>query len=246
MKDESIFLPIEQYLLEEGKKPRRHDAFYPSDASCVVDGKVVGKCLRAQYYQWMGLPQEPMNYRGWVTTRLGSAYEYQFLYAYQKQGLLKARNVPAHAVVMGLNVRGRLDGLTYGGEGIEVKTGYGAKFCYTVAVNPKLDHLCQIMLYMGILGIDTFLLPYGSRDDGGKRVGWRLRKKDIEGYGILLIKILARWKTLQRYVIEKKEPPRDFNLHLDWNCKYCSFWRRCWPQEEIDKFFQAKVKKGKK
>lgn len=235
MKDGSIWDAVETYV--SGFKSRKSTAFYPSEASCKVNGNIVGSCLLKQYYRWTGKECEGnSSYRSWIAAELGKAYEASFLKAYKKAGLLKGQNWPVHFTVMGLEIRGRLDGITFQDQIIEVKSAYGKAFFYSIKNAPKLEHLCQIILYMGLLGIDECILPYGCRDDSGSRIGYRLRKREIEEMGITVIGILSRWKTLQKHLQSGTPPPKDFTM-TDWQCRYCEYMRACWDKKERDEYF---------
>ena len=236
-KDSSIFSPVDAYI--KALTSRRHTSFYPSSASCYVGKELIGECLRKLYWKWKGEPEnEGMSYRGWLSCELGSAFERSFLKGYRQQGLLKASDVPFRIKIMGLPISGRLDGLTKKGEVIECKSVYGKAFYMklgnSVAHQPKGEHLCQIMVYLAALGLDTCLLPYGARDDTGKRQAYRIRKKDIEREGILFIKIVQRWKILQSHIITDIIPPRDYDYD-HWHCRYCGYRDLCYRKpKELD------------
>lgn len=249
MRDDTIFDPLDAYLLAESTKPQRpYNAFYPSDASCEVQGKIIGRCLRYQFWRWNNEPfAEPMTYRSWISMVFGAAYDDAFMKAYRACGLLKGAEVPFRVHVMGLNIHGRIDGLTKNNIILECKTAYGWKFNKELATEADENNLVQIMLYMGILGMDTCCLAYGSRDNTGTRVGHRLRKRDIEAKGILLIKILIRWKKLQDFIKTGILPPRDFDINKNWQCRYCVYMNKCYSRQELnDYFYKAKPSKAKK
>jgi hypothetical protein len=233
MKDSSVFNPLDEYL--KGIKQRPTTSFYPSSASCWVSKtELVGECLRKQYFRWKRQEgEESSSYRTWMAAQLGNAYEKAFLQGYKAQGLLKAEQYPFYRVIMGLPISGRLDGLTKKGEIIECKSVYGKAFYIklssSVMNRPKLEHLCQIMVYLAALGLNVCILPYGSRDDTGRRQGYRITKRDIEREGILFIKIIQRWKILQSHLIASILPDRDYDYD-DWQCRYCSFRKLCYHQ----------------
>ena len=225
-KDDKVFDPVEEYVA--GLTQRPVTSFHPSSASCVIGKKIVGACLRQQYWKWKHEPMDgDMSYRTWMAARLGSAYEKAFLEAYRAKGLLRAQNYPFRIWVMGLQISGRLDGLTKKGEVIECKSAYGKAFYFQISRKPKPEHLCQIMVYLAVLGLDTCILPYGSRDDTAKRQGYVLRKKDIEAEGIQFIKIIDRWKALQTHLETCIIPSRDY-LPTDWHCNYCGYRKKCY------------------
>jgi hypothetical protein len=233
IKDNSVFDPLDRYIAEATSRPMT--AFYPSSASCVISGKVVGSCLRQQYWQWRQEPKDRnKTYRTWMAGRLGKAFEQAFLEGYRGQGLLKSTNKKFRIKIMGVPISGETDGLTINEEIVECKSAYGKAFYYSISKKPKLDHLCQIMVYLGCLGLDMCILPYGSRDDTAQRQGYRLRKKDIEAEGILFIKIIQRWKILQVHLDTGTVPERDFDPD-DWQCQYCDYRNKCYhPPKSID------------
>jgi hypothetical protein len=227
VKDNSVFDPLDDYI--KSIKGRATTSFYPSSASCRTEKGLVGACLRKQYYDWKGVEGAPMTYRTYITFRLGSAYEHAFLEGYKARGLLKAADYPFRVTIMGLPISGRLDGLTKKDEVIECKSSYGKAFFYSVGNKPKPENLCQIMVYLAVLGLDVCILPYGSRDDQAHRQGYRLRKSDIENEGITFIGIIRRWKVLQAHLITDIPPDRDFEPG-DWQCSYCGYRKICYSQ----------------
>jgi hypothetical protein len=225
MKDNTIFDPLDSYI--EEIQHRKSRAYYPSSASCKVNGKVVGQCLRKQFFQRTGEKGKPDTYRLYLTQQLGKAFEIAFLRGYKAKGLLKGDDVPFKVWVCGLEISGRLDGLTKLDEIIECKSAYGKAFFYAIGKKPNPEHLCQIMVYLACLGKKVALLPYGSRDDTAKRQGYRLTKADIEREGILFSRIIQRWKTLEACIKANEWPDRDFNYE-DWQCGYCAYRKKCY------------------
>ena len=233
MKNEGIYTPVDVALIRSGDTPRKYVSFYPSEASCVVDGKVIGSCLRKQYFLWNATgATEPKSYKMMLSATLGNACEKFFLDGYQKNRLLRSRGAPFKATVMGLNISGKTDGITKDGKLIEVKSAYGTAFYNAVNTAPKNEHLCQILLYMSILGFHDCILPYMCRDNTNKRAGYVITKAEIEAKGIYTSKILQRWVQLRGYVSRKEIPPCDFDAK-SWQCGYCSFRGRCHEDEPI-------------
>lgn len=229
-KDDSIFGPVEEYIKNFQSRPVT--SFYPSSASCMIGQQVVGECLRKQYYRWKQTPvSEGTSYRSWLSMRLGSAYEKAFMEGYKAKKLLKSQNEKFRIEVMGLNISGETDAITKKGEVIECKSVYGKAFYMklgdSVMNRPKREHLCQIMVYLAVLGLDVCLLPYGSRDATGKRQGYRISKRDIEREGILFIKIINRWKNLKLCLDTNTLPNRDYDYE-DWQCGYCPYRKLCY------------------
>jgi hypothetical protein len=187
-----------------------------------------------QYFKWKGtVPNRGMSYRSWISTKLGKSYEMAFLEGYRAQGLLKSSNAKFRVNIMGLTISGETDAITRQQEVVECKSVYGKAFYMkvgdSVAHQPKKEHLCQIMVYLAVLGLDTCILPYGARDDTAKRQGYRIRKKDIEREGILFIKIIQRWKFLQFCLEHNEMPERDFEYD-EWQCQYCQFQHLCYQR----------------
>lgn len=226
MREDKIFTPVDSYLVKS-EYTREYKAFYPSDASCIVNGKVIGSCLRKQYYLWKGvLPTQVKSYKMMLSAALGNACEKFFLDIYRKKGLLKSAGDRLQATVWGLPISGKTDGTTYKRQLIEVKSAFGTAFYHSVNVEPKGEHLCQIMVYMCLGGYDECILPYMCRDNTNNRVGYVITKKEIEEKGIFMAKILQRWKILKKCLEKNEEPPCDFEAR-DWQCGYCVFRGIC-------------------
>ena len=170
---------------------------------------------------------EGSTYRSYLSQKLGYACEGVFLDIYESMGLLKGRDIYFKTEVMGLKISGRIDGLTRKDELIECKSAYGTAFFNAVNKSPKLEHLCQIMVYLACLGLDAAIIPYICRDNASKRAGYRMSKKQIEDLGITVIGIFSRWKKLQQNLNEKKLPDRDFE-EKSWGCRYCVYKSLCY------------------
>ncbi len=227
MKDQKIFNPVDEVLKGGSQKLSAYKSFYPSDASCIVKGGVVGKCLRYQYWRWAGVEAPIRNtWRMALAMNLGDCTEKFFLELYQKAGMLKATQMPFFIQVMGLNISGRIDGITKKGELIECKSAYGTAFYKGVNQSPKLEHLCQIMVYLACLGLNECILPYICRDNPSKREGYLIRKKEIEALGITMVGIISRWKRLNKYKAKGETPPCDFDFK-SWQCSYCLYREKC-------------------
>jgi hypothetical protein len=239
MRYDQVFEPLDAYLVAQSlEPPRPYKAFYPSDASCEVNNRVLGRCLRYQYWRWKQEPMtEPKTYRSWISAEFGKAYDDAFMRAYKACGVLFGEEIPFFKVVMGLPIAGRIDGLTKDKKILECKTAYGWKFAKELALDADINNYPQVILYMGLLGIDTCLFAYASRDNTGARMGHLITKQDIEKRGILLIKVLIRWKMLQVFIDTEVLPPRDFNILHDWQCVYCGYLNKCYSREELNHFF---------
>ena len=225
--DQSIFNPVEEVLWKTSQKIASYKSFYPSDASCIVKGRVVGRCLRYQFWRWKGLlPPERPTWRLALSAKLGDGCEQFFLDLYKRSGLLKGSQVGFFLQVMGLNISGRVDGLTKKGELIECKSAYGTAFFNQVNKAPKEEHLIQILVYLACLGLHVCILPYICRDNAAKRQGYRMSKKEIEAKGITFIGILSRWKRLKEYIDKDELPPCDYEPK-SWNCGYCIYKVKC-------------------
>jgi hypothetical protein len=224
MNNDPIFGPLDDYIVNLASRPTT--SFYPSYASCRVGKKIIGTCLRKQYWRWKGEPDNT-DYRTWISAKLGKAYEEAFLEGYRGKGLLKSSNQKLRIWIMGLPISMETDAITKKGEVIECKSAYGKAFYAAIKYKPKPEHLCQILVYLACLGLDTCILPYGSRDDTGIRKGYVLKKRDIEREGITFIGIISRWKILQLCLSTNMLPERDFSYD-DWQCQYCSYRKLCY------------------
>ncbi|MGI0060527.1 MAG: hypothetical protein ACREBJ_12250, partial [Nitrosotalea sp.] len=67
--------------------------FYPTQASVLdSDGTIIGSCLRANAFEFWGMPKKPYNARTIWTFSLGKAVEDVLVTNLQEMGLYIARN----------------------------------------------------------------------------------------------------------------------------------------------------------
>lgn len=231
-----IIKMLDDYLLDKDRKDRTVVNHWPSNASCIVDEKIVGRCLRSQWYTWKGFkPSNPFDLNARWTMMMGRAIHSELQHIFKKFKIPTGSEVPAKAGVQRLEnpISGRVDlmfrpymdlqkfhhDMWYG---LEIKSTYGRAIidpAYGIKyTGPMKHHLCQILPYMVIKGIPFYIL-YLARD-----TGWRIcfeltyneedsmlycegKPTDVTWHGII-----DRWELLERYLKEEEIPQREFVL----------------------------------
>jgi hypothetical protein len=236
--------PFELFL-EEGRRAfTKQEHHRPSSARIEIEGKVIGSCLRAQWYAWNDIgPSNPMEVKGLFATYIGSVFENGYEEGLKKQGVNYIREYPFQADI-GLKaiLSGRMDFIIQGEEGdygIELKSGYGQGMNYTKKSGlPKDNYILQMMLYLKYSGknLTKIVNPTYARDSFFRLAHTVVANKDntfsIEGSkGWQNIPwtcdmIIESWKKLEGFVASEKEPPRDYG-EKDWQCSYCAYRDLC-------------------
>jgi len=226
---------LDDYLLEKNDKEMIVTNHWPSNASCIVDDKIVGKCLRAQWYGWKRFkPSNPFELNALWVMFMGKCIHLGIQDILEKCKIKTLREEPAKYKLHGLNnaISGRIDILFQEEEdglysGIEIKSTYGRAIIDPVYgvkyTGPMGHHLVQCLPYMESSEDPSQPFPfhvlYLARD-----TGWRESflltydvYKDIlycEGKptGVTWRGIVDRWELLEKYLRGEEMPPRDFML----------------------------------
>lgn len=273
-----VYLEDDRKASERAIHEYRHN---PSSASMVKDdGTVAGACLRSLYYK---ATREPISDVKPLTTRLQGDFGNGIHDVLTKKlGLSKdIRIIPesagrTHVDGLTQEVSYRLDGLvTYSGEQgvLELKTmqSYGLNAMVKEG-GPKEAHVLQILCYFGTNpDLRWAALVYFGRDSA-YRAEYHIYK-DSEGKlilkgitpnqservieGMSYERIVARWQELEKAVVERTLPKRDFKAVLskegkvvdkrtrnwvdystDYQCRYCSWKTTCWssPDAAVDSY----------
>ena len=152
---------------------------HPSSAGGRLRGKYVGKCRRAQWYQWKNIPpSDPPSSVARYKMDMGRPIQQWFLGLCAKGGLKllsdgggtewKDKSVPIPGCLEAMSAS--YDDIAQDPEGnlvgIEIKsTGqYGLKMIREGG--PKEDHIMQICAYMRATSINHWMLVYVEREPG--------------------------------------------------------------------------------
>jgi len=240
--------PIEEYLrqgapeipagyyLSNKRTDNKPNSHHASSASIELDGKVIGSCLRAQFYAWKGFPITNEPDIG-VLFNFHCGHWFEAMYAFGLD-LLK---IPHQREVIvnqdwGLDYKigGRLDFMV-ADEAVELKTSYGRSMEFDKSwsvVNgknkstkglfkPKDSHALQIAVYLNS-GIKVCNNPVFARDSF-YRVNFRLNlceegiettnsvNSDLAVLPYTKDKILARWTKLDKCLKDNIAPAPDFD-----------------------------------
>jgi len=226
-------LPVETYLRSKKKDFKVQEHHHPSSARVAIGDKIVcgvGGCLRAQYWNWMGVePTNPINLNGLHNVTIGHAYEDWYEEGLKILGKEYQREVAFKADIgLKYQMSGRIDFLVKednGWEGVELKTSYGRGMdYYKKTKKPKESYLLQMLCYFEYLEkpIKVFHNPVFARDNF-YRTTFKIEKGKTE---YTFKQIVASWRELEGFLERKELPPRDFN-DKDYQCRYCAYKNKC-------------------
>ena len=191
-------------LAGEAKHSHATTSHYPSTASCKVDGKVYGKCLRSLYYQWTNAPKIPkvagdlwsMSMGNWIHAGLQDLYKANYPCLAEKAGKQTIEGLE-HPISYRIDLF-REDGQR-GKYNVEIKSSYGMAFD------------------LGKLGIETIEKDGYFKDDRT----WLVDNGYLTKYGGITDKVgeLATKKEkneLEKYIFSKayglKVKPKDDHI----------------------------------
>jgi len=243
------------------KPPKRTKwLFYPSEASCIIDGKVVGNCLRRTYYGWKKVPitNQPSLFAK-AARKIGKYIEVDTKDCLRHRGELvdkskKDRHFRTE-IIEGIVISGEIDAITKrrGKEvGLEIKS-YSSR-TKDVADNPKDTHVMQALFYLlcykprlpyWIIFYRKSPLAYGAKmydwveaEGIEHRIDWVKLENNI--YPIVngeldkrisIRGVLERFKLLKYYIGKNELPPCDYASKSK-ECGYCPYKIACRDKRE--------------
>ena len=224
--------------------------FWPSEASCIINGEPVGKCLRGLFYQWKSVPESnPVPDRVKLLGNIGHFVEYQ-----TRKELLNKKVYP-----MEMNKKanrkfrvGLADDIILSGE-VDIIAGTEEGYCgmeiknysnstYQILNRPKYPHLFQTFLYAVYYKpvMPYFIMKYMpsmvskyATCDVYHRIDWI--DIDNETYPVInggvdktikLSSIIRRFKEAKYYIKNNILPMKEFKRSST-NCKYCNYRDYC-------------------
>lgn len=227
----------------EKYETRQRRAHHPSSASCVLpDGKVIGKCLRAQYYSWQGIePTNPIKAGQRFKLEAGNAIHDKVAHWIRDMGLQVQEEYPFEATYPTLKypIHGRIDNVIVFPEnnnffGVEVKSGYSKYFSAPDGVEnagPRKTDLLQVLLYLHFVkDLKAFYLIYFARDNG-RRLQFIIDRNSEYFNEMPVEEIIRRWEILEDHLEKKKLPPRDYYIE--------------YPDEVAEKLYEEYLKETK-
>lgn len=173
--------------LMENETRERKPRHYPSSACAILDGKLVGKCRRATWYDWRGAERtNPMDAPALFKINVGNLI-HDHLDGVLTRGLLELGFREEDLAGEGLGdevaliwhpegleypFSSRMDKRLIGPDGlrlgVEWKSTYGRGADYIKRDGPKEDNLLQCALYLeqDVHPLDAIALVYAARDSG--------------------------------------------------------------------------------
>jgi len=219
---------VDSWLIRE-RDARERTSHYPSQASALdSEGQPIGKCLRAQWYSWKGVPKSnaPDATACWKF-RAGDAIHEVFPAMLREAGFDLCNEVAFKVTPPGLvyPVSGRVDSLIeLNGEtiGVEIKSTYGQGLTNRKTgvkyAGAKPEHLLQIITYLHCTTIDKFILVYLARDNF-YRTQFLIQKAPCGGVlvngeaaDVTFPDIIRRWQALEESLKTDSVPARDYFL----------------------------------
>lgn len=226
---------LKEHFNKNARPPLKHSNLYPTQSSAFIEHpkykKLEGKCMRAVYYNCLGVPeQEELTVEKNLIFRIGDYTEKMILDILEKDGKLIDKGVKF--TIDKYNISGKLDAIfDYNGRkvGLEIKSIGSNKYSIASIFGnqwndpfPKWQNLFQTLVYCYAFKdeIDEFILLYIRRDTCEiKEFVISVQPKDGKLYGCIdgkidyrfcINDILERYKTISGYVENKKLPPREY------------------------------------
>lgn len=214
----SILNKLDRVFLKSRRARKKPTSHYPTNASCVKNGKVYGTCLRQQWYTWKGA--EETNPDGVVSVfrmMLGNVIHeivQNFFSKYDPETEEVEKRVKETPIGLENPVSGRIDIVhREHGEliGAELKTSYGQGIENIKRFGIKDDHILQVLCYLSLdPEIQKFELVYLARDSFYRTSFIITSEMCKEIYGFTWQGIIERWVILEKHINNNALPVADF------------------------------------
>lgn len=209
---------------------RPSNRHWPSESSIVLDGNVIGSCLREKYYQRMNYPPDtPISTQSMRKMEVGKIIEQYEIALAKEAGIWVADDVAFQFEDEGIIVSGKLDAIyKYRGSDVcvEYKSSSGWPFIKRVfggtGVNskmyalPKLEHVLQTILYLHAKPELRYGIIFYINRDSMDTIEHKVQLKNDHvllnktRVNITIDMILDRYKELTEYLDTNTIPPADF------------------------------------
>lgn len=229
---------INASIENKSRREREPHVYWPSEASLVSNGSVIGKCHRASYYNYTGIiPTNPIYPSSIRKMEAGSSIEYNEHKFAERAGILVDHNVKRRKEYDSITISAEIDAIyKYLDKTsiIEIKSmgGYFARKQIfgnkSTPGKPKEEHVLQTTLYNDIYPEhDGVVIRYIDRTDCDiieHRV--TLQEVTVPSTGasnhmvvvngsvwpdFSLERIIDRYKILDDWISKNTRPPRDFD-----------------------------------
>lgn len=222
---------IEQHILTTNNRKwdRPNNRHWPSEASVVLpNGEVIGKCLRAQYFDRKYVPYDKeMAVRIIRIMNVGKAIEQMEITHAKGAGVYVADDVEFLYTTGNIIVSGRMDAIYRDSEGndvcVEYKTSEGYWFerevygkSFNMTASPKNEHVLQVMCYLKAHPHIPYGILFYLNRDKLETIEHKIHLIDDVGYfngvktGLTFDGMIARWEILTDYLTKDIAPPPDF------------------------------------
>ena len=209
---------IEDLVLEEnaerGKYARTH--FWASE---------VGKCKRALFYDFTGVPKKDFDARALLIFKAGDMFHDMIKNYFWRSGLLRQEEarLPATAKKE-LNLTGRFDAIvsnTPEGERELTEIKSISHFGFEHMDEPKKEWVLQLMIYLHYLRMKRGII-FAINKNTSQMKQWEVN------YDPKIFKTAVNYfKAVSKCIKNDTEPDREYPRD-SWQCGYCKFSKHCW------------------
>ena len=203
----------QHYLEKQGNKKARKGKLYISE---------VGKCPRQIFFEFKNYQPEKRKPETQRALENGDKFHQRMmaaLYACPDIEVVASEvDIPANDLLSG-----RVDaivGVDDKNYVLELKSigSYGFK----LLVEPRLEHVHQLQLYMNFFKIPQGILLYENKDNH------QLKEFEVEYDPELSCALLENLQQTVSFIQNDKLPPKpEFTKDQEWKCRYCGFRQTC-------------------
>lgn len=132
----------------------------PRERKGTVSASSLGSCGRKQQFEFLGMPQLPMDTKGAMKVQNGMFMHLRW----QMEGLTEGWLLEAEVPVSGFGLRGTMDGLLYDDSVLELKSINSHGFSSLRTFGPPHEHMIQMASYLLCSRREKGVFIYENKD----------------------------------------------------------------------------------
>jgi hypothetical protein len=228
-----IIKKLNEHLSKEDEY-RKKTAMSPTDA---------GQCPRKVYYTYYNMPKDDFTPREKLIFSLGDSIHKRLQKYFEDIGIQVKDEYRIEGKYEGMPIHGYVDSICVINDKVnivEIKShkewNYSNK-CYLV--EPKNEHVAQIMMYMHFTGIKDGIILYENKNTCELKEF--IVKYNYISASEILCDLVNTWSNIK----SKVEPKRNTKYNIfSYPCKYCKYANHCYRDylEELEGDFKDNLK----
>jgi len=192
----------------------------PRKRKGTISASSLGSCVRKQQFEYLGMPQLPMDTKGAMKVQNGTFMHLRWQMEGLTEGWLDEAEVPVN---VGHGLAGTMDGVLYNNAVLELKSINAHGFAGLVTFGPPKEHLVQMSAYLICSNRNKGVFIYENKDTQ------EYTEIVYERSELPVVDVLSLSRSVQTMIADQEleEPLNDCIDKKGWRYGSCPYRDRC-------------------